>query len=218
MAKKIVLFILGYFVWIGLILFVGMNYLDAALADKRSPFNATTGPLVFIIGAIIVFGAPIVIFLLWFYHAPQWEKDLQASGTLAAAVVVEVKDTGVRTGSRYNGTPWLRVTLQVQPTSDMPFEVVLEKSANQLFGVRRDSKINVKYDPNNKKHVVIVQPESQSAQATGFAYATSNVIYTQNGPVPRRDMAQQLLELVKLHQEGELSDAEFEAAKKKLLT
>ena len=217
MAKKIVLFILGYFVWVGLILFVAMNTLDSALADKSSPFNATTGPLVFLVGALVVFGAPIVLFMLWFYHTPKWEKELQESGKLAPAVVLEVKDTGVRTGSRYSGTPWLRVKLQVQPSGDMPFEVVMEKSGNQLFGVRQGSNINVKYDPDNKKHVVIVQAEGQFAPSAGFTQWPANVIYTQNGPTPRRDVAQQLLEMVKLHQQGQLSDSEFETAKKKLL-
>ncbi|MBA3869238.1 MAG: SHOCT domain-containing protein [Anaerolineae bacterium] len=220
MAKKIVIFILGYFVWLGLVMFVGMNFLNSALTDKVSPFNDTTGPIVFLIGALIIFGGPIVIFLLWFYHTPKWEKDLQISGTLAKAVVLEVKDTGIRTGgsrARNSGTPWWRVKLQVQPAGDSPFEVVMEKSANKLFMVQQGNTINVKYDPNNKKHVVIIQPEGQSFSASGFSYPTSNASYMQNGSQSRRDTTQQLLELVTLHQKGELTDVEFEAAKKKIL-
>jgi len=212
MAKKIVLFILGYFVWVGLIGFVGMNTLNTALAGKSSPFTDTTGPIIFLIGALIVFGGPIVIFLLWFYHTPKWEKDVQATGTLAQALVLDVKNTGVYTGSRYNGTPWWRVTLQVKPTSDMPFEVVLEKPADQFFMVHQGGTINIKYDPNNKKHVVLVKPEVQFASSTGFTYSNINK-QTSGGNV-----AQQLIELAALHQQGELTDLEFEAAKKKLFS
>jgi hypothetical protein len=155
-----------------------------------------------------------VIFLLWFYHTPKWEKDLQISGTLAPALVLEVSDTGVRTGgsrSRNSGTPWWRVKLQVRPAGDAPFEVTMEKPATKLFGARQGSTINVKYDPDNKKHVVIVQPESQSFNVSGFTYSSSN------RSTAGRDTAQLLLELVTLHQKGELTDAEFEAAKKKIL-
>ncbi len=248
MAKKIVLFILGYFAWIGVIGFVGMNTLDTLFADKTSPFTATTGPIVFIIAALIVFGGPIVIFMFWFYHTPKWEKDIQTTGTLAQALVVDVKNTGVYTGSRYNGTPWWRVTLQVKPTSDSSFEVVLEKSADQFFMVHQGSTINVKYDPNNKKHVVLVKPETQFGNNTGFAspsVKTPTVINMQNGNIPPEfaqlinnalhqvgqqgnvvgnkqtsggNVAQQLIELATLHKQGELTDTEFEAAKKKLFS
>ena len=203
MAKKIVLFIVGYLVWISLITFVGINSINTSLVDKPSPFNDTTGPIVLIIGALIVFGAPIVIFLLWFYHTPKWEKEVQATGTLAPAVVLEVKNTGVYTGSRYNGMPWWRVKLQVQPTADMQFEVVLEKPSDQFFMMRQGSKINVKYDPNNKKHVVLVQPESQFANTAGFAYSTverPTVINMQNGNIPP-DFAQLINNA--LHQAGQ---------------
>jgi len=218
LAKKIVLFIVAYIIWIGLIGLVGMNYLNTALADKVSPFNETTGPLVFLIGALIVFAGPIVAFMIWFYHTPKWEKDLQVSGTPASALVLEVKDTGVRTGgsrSRGTGTPWLAVKLQVQPGSEAPFQVMLEKSATHLFNVRQGAMVNVKYDPNNKKHVVVVQPDNQFANAAGVTYTPNELSDFFN--MKSKNMTQDLLELVTLHKRGELTDAEFEAAKKKLL-
>lgn len=247
MAKKIILFILSYFVWIGLLGFVGMNYLNTALTGKTSPFNGTTGPLVAIIGIMIVFAAPVILFLIWFYHTPKWEKDLQVTGTSAQADVLEVTNTGVYTGSRYNGTPWLRVKLRVRPSGDMPFEITLEKSADKLMGIYEGAMVNVKYDPDNKKHVVLVKPDNQHVNGVGFTGSINGrptVINMRSGNVPAEyadlintalnqmgqqgkvivngrsegsDLTAQLTELATLHKNGELSDAEYEAAKKKVL-
>ena len=114
--------------------------------------------------------------------------------------------------------------------------------------VRQGSTINVKYDPNNKKHVVLVKPEVQFTSSTGFASSsikTPTIINMQNGNIPPDlaqiidnalhqvaqqgnvvvnkqssggNTAQQLIELATLHKQGELTDSEFEAAKKKLFS
>jgi hypothetical protein len=247
MARKIIVFILGYFVWVGLLVFVGMDYLNKALIGKSSPFGIVSGLPVMIIGSMILFGAPIIIFLIFFFRTPKWEKDLQVNGTSAQADVLEVTNTGVYTGSRYNGTPWLRVKLRVRPSGDAPFEYTLEKSADKLMGVYEGATVNVKYDPDNKKHVVLVKPEGQFVKGVGFNGFSGRptVINMQSGNIPPQyadlinnalnqagqqgkvvvngqgasgNLTAQLTELATLHQNGALSDAEYEAAKKKILS
>ena len=95
---------------------------------------------------------------------------------------------------------------------------VADLTFGQLLMVRQGSQINVKYDPDNMKHVVILQPDSQSVNVTGFGYPTSTVIHMANGQPSGSTIAHQVIELAVLHQRGELSDAEFEAAKKKLFS
>jgi len=72
----------------------------------------------------------------------------------------------------------------------------------------------VKYDPNNKQHVVIL---SESDNASSYAATPSSAKAYASGS-PGAEMARNLAELSHLHKSGELSDSEFEAAKKKLLS
>ncbi len=66
----------------------------------------------------------------------------------------------------------------------------------------------MKYDPDHKQHVVIVE-EIQSSSSTYTAGTYRGASGT--------SISDELAELARLHQNGDLSDDEFERAKKKLL-
>jgi hypothetical protein len=218
MAKKIVAFVIGYMVLVGLFMY-GTNSFIKPFPGPFSSLNFINNPMLFMVGIMVVFVAPILLFLYWFYHTPKWEKDLQVTGIMATARVLEMKYAGFSTGSKYNSTPWYRVKLQVQPSGDAPFEFVMEKSSAKLRGVYEGSTIHVKYDPNNKKHVVIAQASADSSSAfASFSYTAAPVIQMSGRKVSGSTLTQQLTDLSGMHQRGELTDEEFEAMKKQLLS
>jgi hypothetical protein len=246
MAKKVVLFMAFYLIWIAVFVAAIMSQLGNGVQSVDMILNyGANGTIALVVGSIVVCGAPIIIFLYFFYRTPRWEKEVQETGRTAPAQVLEVRNTGVGTGSRYNPTMYYRLKLRVQPPGDEPFEATLEKPLSVFGVVSPGSVTQVKYDPNNKRHVVIAH---EAASGSGYASTGRRpvVITTQGGhasqdlmqfveaaisqaerqtggvaPAMSRsdnnDIAEQLMNLSELRRRGELTDSEFEAAKKKLL-
>jgi hypothetical protein len=240
MARKVVLFVLFYFIWIFAIIGGLAPLLDSA---KLSPSGGSSQASLVGFGIMITASAPIFIFLLFFFRTPKWEKEVQETGKIAPAQVIDLRSTGVGTGSRYNPTMYYRLELQVQPPGEEPFKAVLEKPLDAFGAARPGAIIQVKYDPNNKHHVVI--PKETMSIASYTPTGRRPVVITAQGGNASQDLmqfveaamsqveqqasslgrgadnsagvAQQLMNLSEMHKRGELTDSEFEAAKKKLL-
>jgi putative oligomerization/nucleic acid binding protein len=172
------------------------------------------GPLqlLSIVGYLVVILIPIWPFIKWMTAAPSWVKKVEADGKPATATILSVKNTGIVIN---NTVAVVKLQLRVEPPNEAPFEVSLEKQFSMLTGLggySAGAHINVKYDPANKNHSVIISDPDGTSDYR--AKPRSAVAQASNSG---SDVTQKLAELSKLHKSGELSDSEFAAAKKKLL-
>jgi len=98
---------------------------------------------------------------MMFRPTPRWIKHVQAQGQPAVAVVLadpqEVAD--LQRGGGYQGRDaWIDVAARVEPTGDAPFEAAMKCRLSQaLFGMlAAGMKVNVRYDPQHKERVLLV--------------------------------------------------------------
>jgi len=196
---KVILFIILYIVWV-----------MVALAASFGIFTTPDGnvSIFAIIIYLILIMVPVWLFTKWFNGTPAWAKKVEAEGKQAPATILSVKDTGMLINRTIEV---IRLNLRVEPPDDAPFEVSQERRISLFSGLgsySEGARVQVKYDPNNKHHVVILSDTAYTSRPAAKSFGTES---------PGAEMARSLAELSHLHKSGELSDSEFEAAKKKLL-
>ena len=200
---KVVVFILLYIVWV-----------MVALAGSFGIFTTSDGNVSFfaIIIYLVLIMIPVWLFTKWFNGTPAWVKKVEAEGKQAPATILSVKDTGMLINRTIEV---IRVKLRVEPPNDAPFEVSQEKRISFLTGLggySAGAHVKVKYDPDNKNHVVILGESDTTPDYQARPSSASAEVFNANS-----DVTHNLAELSKLHKSGELSDSEYAAAKKKLL-
>jgi hypothetical protein len=205
MMKKVYIFILLYCAWV-----VAASYIAFGVCTACT----SPGPLEWlaIVGYLVAIMIPVWVFIKWLNAGPRWMKQVEADGIQATATILSVKNTGVVIN---NTVALVKLQLRVEPSNEAPFEISQEKQISMITGLGRYSAgahVKVKYDPDNKNHVIIVSDEASPSDY--HATPGSAVAETINSG---SDVTQDLAELSKLHHSGELSDSEFAAAKKKLL-
>jgi hypothetical protein len=89
------------------------------------------------------------------------KRDILANGIQARAVITEIHDTGVS----INNNPRVKLTLQVQPDGELPFEAMKKMTASRLSIPDIGTTIWVRYDPNDKSKVEIDQAKTDEAGA-----------------------------------------------------
>ena len=93
------------------------------------------------------------------------KKKLLSEGIQAQAVVINVQDTGMT----INDNPRVKLTLQVQPEGEVPFEVTKKQTVSRVAIPRVGDQMLVRYDPANKNEVefdtAAVQQANMAAQA-----------------------------------------------------
>lgn len=211
MILKILLFMVFYIFWVLAALFVVFGLM---LAGQE--------PGVIPLPAIIVYIVVIMIPVLLFNRSmgkPGWVKTVQVEGTLASAKVISVNYTGVRLNHR----SIYRVKLRVEPRDAEAFEVSMEDT---WFGrPSAGSTIQVKYDPNHKQRVVMLDFSlvNSSVNRAGLdpelqaLYDLESSMAHREGSSAKTNISDELANLARMHKNGDLSDAEFERAKQKLL-
>jgi hypothetical protein len=248
-ARKVVLFIIGYFLYVPLVF--GGIAVGVYVADKYVDVseNPVPGWLMLVL-LIVIIGAPAVIFSITWNRPPRWAQKVQKGGQPGTATIVNVADTGVSSGGGL--TICVRLTLRVQPAGGgTPFDATIETPNSRVGFMRPGDVLAVKYDPLNLKHVVLdASEESVSGVASarsaldllsnsrpdlasqleralqgaspgmpGAVYVLGRDGHVLNGePGHPQDLAGQLAKLDQLHREGSLTDAEYKAAKAKLLS
>jgi hypothetical protein len=151
-----------------------------------------------VLGAVTILPWPIFYFLT--NRTPAWHKEVLTSGREAPAVVRAVQ----RTGFSQNNVNYARLILDVHPKGGPPFEAKFELPELRVFLLDKGDTVYVMYDPQNTRHVVLVPHERRARTPETHAKAAP-------------DLTSQLERLASLHQAGQLTLAEFEAAKRKLL-
>src|SRR5581483_11137381 len=77
------------------------------------------------------------------------KKKILSEGAQAQAVVINVQDTGVT----INQNPRVKLTLQVQPEGQMPFEVTKKVTVSRVSIPRIGDQYVVRYDPSDTSTV-----------------------------------------------------------------
>lgn len=205
MIKKILIFIPLYCVWVAAASYSIFGLCSACLDP---------GPLQLLSIALylVIIMIPAWLFIKWVNAVPRWVKKVQADGKQATATILSVKDTGMVIN---NTVALVKLQLRVEPPDEAPFEISQEKQISMITGLggySAGAQVMVKYDPDNKQHIII---SDAALPARDRESSSSTVPETFNA---KPDISQKLEELSKLHKSGELSDSEFAAAKKKLLS
>ncbi len=204
MLKKFLIFFPPYAVWAVVAVYLVFGLCRACV---------NPGPLQWL--ALILYTAsvmiPVWLFIKWLTAVPGWMKKVEAEGKQATATILSVKNTGTVIN---NTVALVKLHLRVEPPDEAPFEVSQEKEVSMITGLRGydpGTHVKVKYDPNNKHHFIISDANLPAGHRATPSSAVPKAFHS------RSDLTKKLAELSKLHKSGELSDAEFAAAKKKLL-
>jgi hypothetical protein len=103
------------------------------------------------------------------------KKKILAEGIQGRAVVINVQDTGMT----INDNPRVKLTLQVQPEGDVPFEVTKKQTVSRVAIPRIGDEFIVRYDPANpgdvEFDVAAVAQANQAAEAKLAEAAASQV-------------------------------------------
>jgi hypothetical protein len=89
------------------------------------------------------------------------KKKILADGISARAVVINVADTGMTV----NDNPRVKLTLQVQPEGDAPFEATKKVTVSRVAIPSVGDSYYVRYDPANPSEVEFDQEKMQAANA-----------------------------------------------------
>ena len=205
MIKKVFIFLPLYCVWVAVASYSVFGLCTACLDP---------GPLqlLSIVGYLILIMIPFWPFVVWVNASPRWVEQVKADGKQASATILSVKDTGMVIN---NTVAVVKLQLRVEPPNEAPFEVSQEKEISMITGLggySAGAHLEVKYDPDNKNHVVILSGSDSTSDHRAKPGSAATEAFNS-----RSDVAQELAELSKLHKSGELSDSEFAAAKKKLI-
>jgi hypothetical protein len=106
------------------------------------------------------------------------KKKILESGVQARALITNVEDTGVT----INNEPRVKLTLQVQPEGEVPFEAAKKTLVSRLSIPSVGDTLWVRYDPADRSHVEIdnsntgaAQPSAQPVQTVNLGRATVKV-------------------------------------------
>lgn len=148
-------------------------------------------------------------------------EDLVRTGIAVQGVIEEVKDTG----TRINNNPMVRMTISFRRLDGTTSRVVRTRVVSLLDPPRVGEKLAVWYDASDPDRVVFGRGASQAVDdALGRGvlgppgHASAGLSTDRAGEdTDLATLANQLERLSGLHAAGQLTDAEFAAAKAKLL-
>ncbi|MFA5830138.1 MAG: hypothetical protein WC843_06675 [Candidatus Gracilibacteria bacterium] len=142
MAKKIILFIILYFIYVPLLMFLGGPLL----------VGITSNWLIIFPIFIVLMVVPFIVFFATYNRPSKKQRQLLLNGKDAQAVVTKVEDTGVTVNGIYFN---LRLSLQIKPKDGQSFEAKTESLFSRVNLPRPGDVFAVKYDPNDKSEVML---------------------------------------------------------------
>jgi len=240
MAKRVIVFMVLYLLWIPILYFVSRQI------GRQADPGDKSGLILWMLA--IGYGVPGVLGPYLLQRTPGWQKTVLANGRRAPAVIRQIKND--RWADRRNR--YYELTVEVQPPGEAPFLVTFGQSTDWKWRSWEERQpgdsVYVKYDPHNPRHTVVtdttaVPPHGPSHPAGAVAHpqghgrqpdpahqtgaATSGATGDQSTPevqpaaarppAPPADLAGELERLAKLRADSQLTAEEYEAAKRKLL-
>jgi len=197
---RLFIFVVIYGVWI------------VVSIDVLSPILKTSQ----LIGSVLYMAAIFLPFgvLMFIFRTPEWEKKVLSDGKQAMATIVTADDTDFALGH----VPLITLHLHVETPEETAFDFTSVQRIS-AFGRKPGTKVPVKYDPQNTDHVIVLRPDDYTKILDPY---DQNIRDGWEGyyRIDQTDpeISAGLEKLAAMHQQGDLSDAEFESAKQKLLT
>jgi len=131
--------------------------------------------------------------------------EIALTGIRAEAVLVRVEDTG----TTVNDMPRVRLVFEARPAAGPPVEIAIVRNVSRLSIPRPGITLPIAYDADDPQdRHTFDDAELDAALAAGPAAA----------PTASTDPVEQLEKLHALHVAGGLTDAEFAAAKQRVLS
>ena len=99
------------------------------------------------------------MFKMIFSPTPGWIKDVEKNGNPALAVVLSDPKDVLKGVAGYQGRDgWIDFQAQIHPSAEASFEARVKCRLSQALGgmLEPGMKVNVKYDPKNRKRVLLV--------------------------------------------------------------
>ncbi len=127
------------------------------------------------------------------------QTELVNAGVRAQAVVIGVEDTG----TTVNNSPRVRIRLRVEPEGEEPFEVERKLLVSRVAFPRRGERVEVFYDPDDHERFTFRNDDLADDPVGGAAAEPSRL--------------DELAKLGELRATGVLTEAEFEAEKRRIL-
>lgn len=90
---------------------------------------------------------------------PNWIDDVRQNGAMGVAVVMSNPQEILQSVGGYQGRDsWIDVQAQIEPADGPAFEAMMKCQLSQAtFGMLASGmRVNIKYDPNDKSHVVLI--------------------------------------------------------------
>jgi hypothetical protein len=174
-----------------------------------------TGPVA-VMGLVVLVVGPVPALLHLFDRAPRWQKEVRRAGRLAPAQVLWVKDTGVSTSLGSEGSFYFDLKVRVTPPDEPPFDADLEILASRLGASSLGEVIMVRYDPADRRRIVLVMGTGAAPVPRGAMHDLSALMHVMSGGRIGA-LVSQLNELEDRHRSGALSEHEFQVARKTLL-
>ena len=226
---KVLLFIAFYIFWV-------MASLAVIFGVFTDPETKNISPLAIMLYLVVIL-IPVAIFSKLLTGTPRWTKKVLAEGKTATATVISSKYAGYSINRKYYNT----LKLHVEPPDDTPFDFTVDKPDYEYGSVSTNSRLDVKYDPQHKRHVVILgvahtaramldKRDQQSSldqtdeeariaaarKASQAGHNRANQAHNHDQP-QAAGIGMELSKLAEMHKNGDLTDDEFDRAKKKLL-
>ena len=152
-------------------------------------------------------------------------EELMATGSRGAGTVVMVQDTGMTV----NDNPRIKMTFRVEPLDGSPaFDTTKTTTVSRVSIPRQGDRYPVWYDPQDTSSWMYATIADESGRETmrqlfGDVANTFVGMGAPDAPIAAapqgqaQDTVEQLKQLADLHQQGLLTDDEFNAQKAKLL-
>jgi hypothetical protein len=152
-------------------------------------------------------------------------EELMATGSRGAGTVVMVQDTGMTV----NDNPRIKMTFRVEPLDGSPaFDTTKTTTVSRVQIPRQGDRYPVWYDPQDTSSWMYATIADESGRETmrqlfGDVSSTFVGMSAPDAPVAAagqpqvQDTVEQLKQLADLHQQGLLTDDEFNSQKAKLL-
>lgn len=86
---------------------------------------------------------------------PLWVKQVMQSGAEARAIIIE-NNAMKGIGGYKGGDIWLDLPVRVLPANESAFEAQMKCRLTQTMMLRDGNEVSVRYDPSNKKRVVLM--------------------------------------------------------------
>lgn len=137
---------MGFFIAFILLLFTGI-------------FLMNHNHLEYVTNALLGFAVLIIVFVVGYtlvgFFRPNWVKQVMQNGKEAQAIV-SANTTHKRTDGNQGKDVWLDLPVKIQTTGEGTFEAKMKCRLSQTLSLQNGTKVTVRYNPANKKQVVLV--------------------------------------------------------------